>query len=58
MPGVGHCIGADDQGHYWTCDAAEGRLLRFGDPPAYHTTRCGDADEIEPCLPVGPTSDV
>ncbi|WP_157575140.1 YncE family protein [Jiangella muralis] len=34
VPAVGHCLGADDQGHYWTCDAAEGRLLRFGDPPS------------------------
>lgn len=31
VPVVGHCLGADDQGHYWTCDAAAGRLLRFGD---------------------------
>lgn len=33
VPAVGHCIGADDHGHYWTCDAVRGRLLRFSDPP-------------------------
>ncbi len=32
VPTVGHCLSADDQGHYWTCDAAQGRLLRFSDP--------------------------
>lgn len=32
VPSGGHCMGADNQGHYWTCDAARGRLLRFDDP--------------------------
>ena len=32
VPRAGHCLTADDQGHYWTCDAAGGRLLRFDDP--------------------------
>jgi hypothetical protein len=32
VPRAGHCLTADDQGHYWTCDATRGRLLRFDDP--------------------------
>jgi hypothetical protein len=29
--GVGHCLIADEVGHYWTCDANAGRILRFDD---------------------------
>jgi streptogramin lyase len=32
VPSVGHCLGTDNQGHYWTCDATRGQLLRFDDP--------------------------
>ena len=32
VPQVGHCLTADDRGHYWTCDAQQGRVLRFDDP--------------------------
>jgi len=32
VPRVGHCLTADDVGHYWTCDADHGRVLRFDDP--------------------------
>jgi len=31
VPAVGHCLTADGVGHYWTCDAENGRLLRFDD---------------------------
>jgi len=31
VPQVGHCLTADAVGHYWTCDAERGRLLRFAD---------------------------
>jgi len=31
VPRVGHCLTADDVGHYWTCDAEHGRVLRFDD---------------------------
>ena len=31
VPKVGHCLTADDRGRYWTCDANNGRLLRFED---------------------------
>jgi hypothetical protein len=31
VPEVGHCLTADGLGHYWTCDADGGRLLRFDD---------------------------
>jgi len=31
VPEVGHCLTADNRGHYWTCDANNGRLLRFED---------------------------
>jgi streptogramin lyase len=31
VPAVGHCLGSDNRGHYWTCDGADGRLLRFED---------------------------
>ena len=31
VPSVGHCLTADSLGHYWTCDADHGRLLRFDD---------------------------
>jgi hypothetical protein len=27
----GHCVAADDRNHFWVCDAANGRLLRFAD---------------------------
>jgi hypothetical protein len=27
----GHCVAADDRNHFWVCDAAHGRLLRFAD---------------------------
>jgi hypothetical protein len=32
VPSAGHCLTADDIGHYWTCDADNGRVLRFDDP--------------------------
>lgn len=32
VPETGHCLTADDRGHYWTCDAEHGRILRFDDP--------------------------
>ena len=32
VPEAGHCLTADDVGHYWTCDADHGRVLRFDDP--------------------------
>jgi hypothetical protein len=32
VPENGHCLGADDTGSYWTCDADSGRLLLFKDP--------------------------
>ena len=32
VPDVGHCLTADTVGHYWTCDAQGGRVLRFDDP--------------------------
>ena len=32
VPKAGHCLTADDRGHYWTCDADRGRVLRFDDP--------------------------
>ena len=32
VPEEGHCLTADDLGHYWTCDASRGRILRFTDP--------------------------
>jgi DNA-binding beta-propeller fold protein YncE len=32
VPDAGHCLTADDTGHYWTCDAEHGRVLRFDDP--------------------------
>jgi len=31
VPEVGHCLTADTAGHYWTCDADAGRILRFDD---------------------------
>jgi hypothetical protein len=31
VPSAGHCLTADDVGHYWTCDAEHGRVLRFDD---------------------------
>lgn len=31
-PRDGHCLTADDRGHYWTCDAQQGRVLRYDDP--------------------------
>lgn len=31
VPANGHCLIADDVGHYWTCDANAGRILRFDD---------------------------
>jgi len=31
VPSVGHCLTADEVGHYWTCDAEHGRVLRFDD---------------------------
>jgi DNA-binding beta-propeller fold protein YncE len=31
VPATGHCLVADDVGHYWTCDANAGRILRFDD---------------------------
>ena len=32
VPRAGHCLTADGAGHYWTCDAEHGRVLRFDDP--------------------------
>lgn len=32
VPEAGHCLVADDLGHYWTRDSKHGRLLRFDDP--------------------------
>lgn len=32
VPRAGHCLTADDLGHYWTCDADHGRVLQFDDP--------------------------
>lgn len=32
VPESGHCLTTDDRGHYWTCDAANGRVLRYDDP--------------------------
>jgi hypothetical protein len=32
VPSAGHCLTVDDVGHYWTCDAENGRVLRFDDP--------------------------
>ncbi len=32
VPEAGHCLTADDRGQYWTCDAGNGRVLRFDDP--------------------------
>jgi len=31
VPRAGHCLTADDAGHFWTCDAEHGRVLRFND---------------------------
>ena len=31
VPEVGHCLGADEEGHYWTCDAGTGQMLLFED---------------------------
>ncbi len=31
VPEAGHCLGAGDVGHYWTCDGDSGRLLLFRD---------------------------
>jgi hypothetical protein len=31
VPANAHCLIADDVGHYWTCDADAGRILRFDD---------------------------
>ncbi|MBW3575730.1 MAG: hypothetical protein KY450_12840 [Actinobacteria bacterium] len=31
VPEAGHCLTTDDRGHYWTCDAEHGRVLRFDD---------------------------
>src|SRR5215218_3762057 len=31
VPEVGHCLTGDTVGHYWTCDADGGRILRFDD---------------------------
>ncbi|MDP8932178.1 MAG: hypothetical protein M3O70_27310 [Actinomycetota bacterium] len=33
VPEIGHCLTADNLGHYWTCDSQRGRILRFDDPP-------------------------
>lgn len=30
-PEAGHCLTADDLGHYWTCDQRGGKLLRYSD---------------------------
>lgn len=32
VPKRGHCLTADDRGHYWTCDSQQGRVLSFDDP--------------------------
>jgi DNA-binding beta-propeller fold protein YncE len=32
VPETGHCLGADDQGRYFTCDANAGQILLFHDP--------------------------
>jgi DNA-binding beta-propeller fold protein YncE len=32
VPADGHCLIADEMGHYWTCDPKVGRILRFDDP--------------------------
>jgi hypothetical protein len=32
VPKAGQCLTADGAGHYWTCDAGHGRVLRFDDP--------------------------
>ncbi len=32
VPANGHCLIADEMGHYWTCDPNAGRILRFDDP--------------------------
>ncbi len=32
VPEVGHCLTTDDRGHFWTCDAEHGRVVRFDDP--------------------------
>jgi len=31
VPAAGHCLTADDLGHYWTCDSEAGTILRFSD---------------------------
>jgi hypothetical protein len=31
VPPDGHCLTADDLGHYWTCVSEAGRILRFTD---------------------------
>jgi len=31
VPAAGHCLTADDLGHYWTCDSDAGTILRFSD---------------------------
>lgn len=31
VPENGHCLTADNRGHYWTCDSDHGRVLRFDD---------------------------
>jgi DNA-binding beta-propeller fold protein YncE len=45
VPNAGHCLTADDVGHYWTCDAEHGRVLRFDDPRAasQHEPPAGEA---------------
>jgi len=30
-PDAGHCLTADDLGHYWTCDQSGAKLLRYAD---------------------------
>ncbi len=32
VPQAGHCLTADDLGHYWTCDQSGAKLLRYADP--------------------------
>ena len=32
VPETGHCLGADNHGRYWTCDADAGQMLLFHDP--------------------------
>jgi len=34
VPQDGHCLTADESGHYWTCDARAGRILQFEDRAA------------------------